>query len=89
MKKMRLLLIALSLLAGSANMRADIVDFGSDSQTEWNATADDGCDMGSTVTLDGVKVTLGSPDDAGVTWTWHAGNAGLLPSQMPSTDGTA
>ena len=89
MKKMRLFLIALSLLAGSANMRADIVDFGSDSQTEWNATADDGCDMGSTVTLDGVKVTLGSPDDAGVTWTWHAGNAGLLPSQMPSTDGTA
>ena len=89
MKKMRLLLIALSLLAGSAYMKADIVEFGSESLTEWNATADDGCDMGSTVSLDGVKVTLGSPDDAGVTWTWHAGNAGLLPSQMPSTDGTA
>lgn len=88
MKHFKLSLIAISLLAGSASLYADKVDFGSDSQTEWAATSADGCDMGSTVTLDGVVVTLGSPDDTGVNWTWHAKNAGLLPSQMPSTEGT-
>ena len=65
------------------------IGFGDSSQSEWTATAADGCDMGSTITLDGVVVTLGSPNDTGVTWTWHNGNAGLLPSQMPSTEGTA
>ena len=89
MKHFKLSLIAISLLAGSASLYADKVDFGSESQTEWAATSADGCDMGSTVTLDGVVVTLGSPDDTGVNWTWHAKNAGLLPSQMPSTEGTA
>ena len=44
MKKKKLLLIALSLMAGSAYMKADIVDLGSESLTEWSATADDGCD---------------------------------------------
>ena len=88
MKHFKLSLIAISLLAGSASLYADKVDFGSESQTEWAATSADGCDMGSTVTLDGVVVTLGSPDDTGVNWTWHAKNAGLLPSQMPSTEGT-
>ncbi len=88
MKHFKLSLIAFALLAGSAGAYADIVDFGSETQTEWTATSADGCDMGSTVTLDGVVVTLGSPDDTGVNWTWHAKNAGLLPSQMPSTEGT-
>lgn len=55
---------------------------------EWSANAGSGCSSGSTVTLKGVVVTLGSPSDA-ITWDWHAGNAGLLPAQMPSTDGTA
>lgn len=89
MKPIRLFLFALSVLASSTALFAAIVQFGSTSQTAWTATAADGCDMGSTVTLHGVKVTLGSPADVGNNWTWHAGNTGLLPSQMPSTDGTA
>ena len=89
MKPTRLFLFALSVLASSTTLFAAIVQFGSTSQTAWTATAADGCDMGSTVTLHGVKVTLGSPADVGNHWTWHAGNTGLLPSQMPSTDGTA
>ena len=88
MKRIRLFLITLSVLAGSAGLFAAIVHFGSATQTEWTATAADGCDMGSTITLDGVVVTLGSADDTGAGWSWHAGNGGLLPSQMPSTEGT-
>ena len=42
--------------------------------------------MGSTVTLDGATFTLGGDEDQN--WAWNAGNGGLLPSQMPSTDGT-
>lgn len=41
MKNKKLLLIALSLMAGSAYMKADIVDLGSESLTEWSAAADD------------------------------------------------
>ena len=88
MKQIKLLIITLSVLASSAGLFAAIIQFGSTSQTEWTATSADGCNMGSTVTLDGVVVTLGSADDAGASWSWHAGNGGLLPSQMPSTEGT-
>jgi hypothetical protein len=81
MKKMRLLLlIVLSLMAGSAYMKADIVHLGSESLTEWSATADDGCSNGSTIVLDGVVVTMGSAEDADVSWTWNARNAGLIAS---------
>ena len=64
------------------------LDFGGSTQTEWAASSADGCNNGTTITLNGIVVTLGSPDNSEVTWTWHSGNAGLLPSQMPSTDGT-
>ena len=64
------------------------LDFGGSTQTEWAASSADGCNNGTTITLNGVVVTLGSPDNSEVTWTWHSGNAGLLPSQMPSADGT-
>ena len=84
MKQIKLLIITLSVLASSAGLFAAIIQFGSTSQTEWTATSADGCNMGSTVTLDGVVVTLGSPDNSEVTWTWHSGNAALPPSQMPS-----
>ena len=88
MKQIKLLIITLPVLASSAGLFAAIIQFGSTSQTEWTATSADGCNMGSTVTLDGVVVTLGSADDAGASWSWHAGNGGLLPLQMPSTEGT-
>ncbi len=89
MKYFKLFFVTLSLLAGTASLYADIIDFGSTTQTEWTATSTDGCNNGSTITLDGVVVTFGSADNSEVTWSWHSGNAGLLPSQMPSTEGTA
>lgn len=44
---------------------------------------------GDYVVLDGVTVTFGSQNDGNTTWTWNSGNKGVIPSQMPSTDGTA
>ena len=88
MRHYKLLLVFLAMLAGSISSYADIKQFGSLEDTEWTATADDGCSNGSTIVLDGVVVTIGSADDTEVSWTWNAKNAGLLPSQMPSTDGT-
>ena len=89
MRKFKQFLITMCVLACSAGLFAAVVQFGGTSQKSWTATASDGCDNGSVITLDGVVVTLGSADDSGVSWSWHAGNQGLLPSQMPSTDGTA
>lgn len=54
----------------------------------WTAGPTSGIASGSDITFDGMKVTIGSPDD-NTSWSWHAGNQGLLPSQMPSTEGTA
>lgn len=53
----------------------------------WTAGPTSGIASGSDISFDGMKVTIGSPDD-NTTWAWHAGNQGLLPSQMPSTEGT-
>ncbi|MBQ8095842.1 MAG: chitobiase/beta-hexosaminidase C-terminal domain-containing protein [Prevotella sp.] len=88
MRRYKLLLIALAWLAGAASLHADIIQFGSLEDTEWTATADDGCSNGSTIVLDGVVVTIGSAEDAEVSWSWNAKNAGLIPTQMPSTEGT-
>ena len=54
----------------------------------WGATPTSGIASGSYVTFDGMKATIGAESDNCV-WTWHAGNQGLIPSQMPSVDGTA
>ena len=88
MRHYKLLLVFLAMLAGSISSYADIKQFGSLEDTEWAATSDDGCSNGSTIVLDGVVITIGSPEDAEVSWSWHAGNAGLIPTQMPSTEGT-
>ena len=89
MKKFQLFLLVLTALACTLGVWAAVVQFGSTSVSEWAATSSSGCSAGSTVTLDGAVITFGSADDASTSWSWHAGNAGLLPSQMPSTDGTA
>ena len=89
MKNLRYIVILLMVIAGTIHLPAAIVEFGSATQTSWTASAGDECGSGSTVRLNGVVATLGSAADDAVNWTWHAGNAGLLPSQMPSVDGTA
>ena len=82
MRRYKLLLIALAWLASAASLHADIIQFGSLEDTEWAATADDGCNNGSTIVLDGVVVTIGSAEDAEVNWTKKKKNAGLIPSQI-------
>lgn len=77
------------MVIGQSRMLAAVIQFGGTSQTSWTAQAGNDCTSGSTVTLNGFVATLGSPSDNTVNWTWHSGNAGLLPAQMPSTDGTA
>lgn len=88
MRHLKYFLLTLALLTGSASLYADIIQFGSLEDTEWAATSDDGCSNGSTIVLDGVVVTIGSAENSEVTWSWHSGNAGLIPTQMPSLDGT-
>ena len=88
MKNLRYIVILLMVIAGTIHLPAAIVEFGSDTQTSWTVSAGDECGSGSTVRLNGVVATLGSAADDAVNWTWHAGNQGLLPAQMPSTDGT-
>ena len=88
MKNLRYIVILLMVIAGTIHLPAAIVEFGSDTQTSWTVSAGDECSSGSTVRLNGVVATLGSAADDAVNWTWHAGNQGLLPAQMPSTDGT-
>jgi len=63
--------------------------WGDGTGTSWNSPTSGTYYSGSTIALDGVTVTLGSTDDSSVTWTWHSGNAGLIPSQMPNTNGTS
>lgn len=89
MKHFRLFIISLLAFAGTISANAEIKAFGDATQTSWAMTSADGCNMGSTVTLDGVVITLGSADDAGSNWTWNSKNAGCVPSTMPSVDGTA
>ena len=72
-------ILGILLIASTANA----AEFGSDTDTKWTATSANGCTAGSTITLDGLKVTLGNTN-----WTWHDGNKGLIPEQSPSTDGT-
>ncbi len=65
----------------------DAVHDDAEAENVWTAGPTSGIASGSDITFDGMKVTIGSPDD-NTTWAWHAGNQGLLPSQMPSTGGT-
>ena len=66
-----------------------LVTWGDGTASTWTAPTGGPYYSGSEVILTGVTVTLGNIDDAATTWSYHSGNAGLLPTQMPSTDGTA
>lgn len=62
----------------------------SSSDLAWTSTSEAASIVpGDYVQLNGVKLTFGNQADENTTWTWNAGNAGMLPAQMPSTDGTA
>lgn len=76
------------MLVMPATMLAGVVQFKANADNTWNASSSDACDNGSTIDFDGLMVTIGAAND-GVNWVWHAGNQGLIPSQMPSTGGTA
>ncbi len=71
----------------STQEEAEVVHYDATAKNAWVATPTSGIPSGSDITFNGATVTIGAPDDA-VTWAWHAGNQGLLPSQMPSTGGT-
>lgn len=85
----RTLIFMSALLMASAVSAADVKSLGSSTDKKWTASSSDGCANGSTITLDGLVVTLGNSDDTGNSWSWHENNGGLIPTQMPSTDGTA
>lgn len=84
----RTLIFMSVLLMASTISAGDVKTFGSSTDKSWTATSSDGCASGSTITLDGLVVTLGNSDDTGNSWSWHSSNKGLIPTQMPSTDGT-
>jgi hypothetical protein len=87
--KQKLLLITTLLVATTAQTMAEVKHFGNSTTKTWTATSSDACSSGSTITLDGVTVTIGSSSDTGNNWTWHTGNGGIIPSYMPTTDGTS
>lgn len=60
------------------------------SASSWTSSSSIGTiKTGNYVQLDGLKVTFGNSSDANTSWTWNGGNSGVIPSQMPSTDGTS
>lgn len=65
-----------------------LVTWGDGTGTSWSASTGGPFFSGSQVLLKGATITLGNIADALTTWSYNSGNVGLLPSQMPSTDGT-
>lgn len=84
---MRVLLVAAGLCMG-ANAWADTTAWGNGTGTSWSSPTSGTYYSGSTISLKGVTITLGSADDASHGWEYNSGNKGLLPAQMPNTDGT-
>ena len=80
---MAMLTVPFVAQAGSATA------WGDGTGTSWRSPTSGTYYSGSTIALDGVTVMLGSASDSNVTWSWHSGNAGLIPSQMPNTNGTS
>lgn len=66
---------------------AETAHYDATANNVWAASPTSGIPSGSDITFNGMKVTLGASGDP-VSWAWHTGNQGLLPSQMPSTGGT-
>ena len=62
--------------------------WGDEKTNAWSCPTTGTFNSGSTVQLEGAKVTLGSEQDNATTWTFNNGNQGMTPSQMPTTNGT-
>ena len=61
-----------------------------DTDLSWTSTSSTTTiSAGDYVQLSGMKMTLGNVSDPSTTWTWHSGNSGMIPTQMPTTDGTS
>lgn len=89
MKHTTLLIAATAALFSLCAQAADVKTFGGSTDTRWTATSSDACANGSTITLDGLTVTIGNSEDKDNSWSWNSANNGIIPTQMPSTDGTA
>ena len=74
-------------LDGMENM-SGLVTWGDGTESSWTSPTSGPYYSGSKILLDGATITLGNEDDVATTWSYHTGNGGLIPSQMPSTDGT-
>lgn len=71
-------------------VKATVQINGSASDASWTSSSSTSAiSAGSYVQLDGVKMTFGNYDDNTTNWTWNSGNTGMIPSQMPTTDGTS
>ena len=66
-----------------------LVTWGDGTGASWTAPTGGPYYSGSQVLLNGATITLGNADDTQTTWSYHSGNGGLIPSQMPSADGSA
>lgn len=78
------------LLFVSNNIIAARMLNGAATDRSWTSSSAVGTvNSGDYIEIDGAKITLGNATDQQTTWTWNAGNSGIIPSQMPSMDGTA
>lgn len=85
---MKMLLVAAGLCMGANAWAGDTTAWGDGTDKSWTSPTTGTYYSGSTISLKGVTITLGSADDASHGWEYNSGNKGLLPAQMPNTDGT-
>ncbi|MBR1548597.1 MAG: hypothetical protein IJ637_07730 [Prevotella sp.] len=85
MKKQLLFFLSLALLGGVSSVWATAKQLNSDaSAISWSYPGSSlTVASGDYVQLDGIKMTIGSADDATTTWAKHSTNTALQPSQMP------
>lgn len=74
-------------LDGTEN-QTGITTWGDGTEQSWESPLAGPYYSGSKIKLKGTTITLGGSNDANTTWSYNAGNAGLIPSHMPSTDGS-
>lgn len=86
LNSMRVLLVAAGLCMGANAWAGDPTAWGDGTGKSWTSPTTGTYYSGSTISLKGVTITLGSADDASHEWSY---DNGLKPAQMPTTDGTA
>lgn len=88
MKNLRKITVATMLLFGTAfSWAANQIN--GDGTSSWTSTSSTTTiKAGDYLQLRDMKITFGDAEDTNTSWTWHGGNSGMIPNQMPSTDGT-